>query len=59
METEEITDAVRDYLDADDWHYEYVAENAFIRAGVTLKCKLKSARLIIQFRKADYNVYMI
>ena len=59
MEIEEITDAVRDYLDADDWHYEYVAEHAFIRAGVTLKCKLKSARLIIQFRKTDYNVYMI
>ena len=59
METEAIADAVRDYLDADDWHYEYVAEHAFIRAGVTLKCKLKNARLIIQFRKTDYNVYMI
>ena len=35
MEIEEITDVVRDYLDADDWHYEYDAEHAFIRAGVT------------------------
>ena len=40
METEAMIDAVRDFLDADDWHYEYDAEHAFIRAGVTLKCKL-------------------
>ena len=59
METEEIIDAVRDYLDADDWHYEYDAERNVIRAGVELKCKLKNARMIIRFRKTDYNVYMI
>ncbi len=59
METEAIVDAVRDYLDADDWHYDYDAEHAFIRGGVALRCKLKNARLIIQFRKKDYNVYMI
>ena len=59
METEEIIDAVRDYLDADDWHYEYDAERNVIRAGVELKRKLKNARMIIRFRKTDYNVYMI
>ena len=59
METEEIIDAVRDYLDADDWHYEYEADRNIIRAGVALKCKLKNARMIIRFRKTDYNVYMI
>ncbi len=59
MEKEEIIDAVRDYLDADDWHYEYDAERNVIRAGVELKCKLKNARMIIRFRKTDYNVYMI
>ena len=59
MEKEEIIDAVRDYLDADDWHYDYDAERNVIRAGVELKCKLKNARMIIRFRKTDYNVYMI
>ena len=59
MEKEAIIDAVRDFLDADDWHYEYDAEHAFIRAGVTLKCKLKSARMFIRFRNTDYNVYMV
>ena len=59
METEAIVDAVRDFLDEDDWHYEYDAERNVIRANVTLKCKLKNARMIIRFRKTDYNVYMI
>ena len=59
MEKEAIIDAVRDFLDADDWHYEYDAEHSVIRAGVTLKCKLKSARMFIRFRDTDYNVYMV
>ena len=59
MEKEQIIDAVRDYLDADDWRYEYDAERNLIRAGVELKCKLKNARMVIRFRKTDYNVYMI
>ena len=59
METEAIIDAVRDFLDADDWHYEFDAEHSAIRAGVTLRCKLKNARMFIRFRKTDYNIYMI
>ena len=34
MEKEEIIDAVRDYLDADDWHYEYEADRNIIRASM-------------------------
>ena len=59
METEAIIDAVRDFLDADDWHYEFDAEHSVIRAGVTLRCKLKNARMFIRFRKTDYNVLMV
>ena len=59
METEAIIDAVRDFLDADDWHYEFDAEHGVIRAGVTLRCKLKNARMFIRFRKTDYNVLMV
>ncbi len=59
METEEMIDAVRDFLDADDWHYEFDAEHSVIRAGVTLRCKLKNARMFIRFRKNDYNVLMV
>ena len=59
METEAMIDAVRDFLDADDWHYEFDAEHSVIRAGVTLRCKLKNARMFIRFRKTDYNVLMV
>ena len=59
METEEMIDAVRDFLDADDWHYEFDAEHSVIRASVTLRCKLKNARMFIRFRKTDYNVLMV
>ena len=59
METEAMIDAVRDFLDADDWHYEFDAEHSVIRAGVTLRCKLKNARMFIRFRKNDYNVLMV
>ena len=59
METEAMIDAVRDFLDADDWHYEFDAEHNVIRAGVVLKCKMKHANMVIRFCQTDYNVYMI
>ena len=37
MEQEQIVDAIRDWLDGDDWHYEYDAEKHLIRMGITLK----------------------
>ena len=42
MEQEQIVDAIRDWLDEDDWHYEYIAEHHLIRMGVGLKSKLKN-----------------
>ncbi len=59
MDKEAIIDAVRDHLDEEDWHYEYDAEDPCIKAGIKLKCKLKSARMVIRFRDTDYNVIMI
>jgi len=50
MDQEQIVDALRDWLDGDDWHYEYDAENHVIRAGVNLECKLRNARVFIIVR---------
>ena len=47
MDQEQIVDALRDWLDGDNWHYEYDAENHVIRAGVNLDCKLRNARMFI------------
>ena len=50
MDQEQIVDAVRDWMDGDDWRYEYDAERHVIRAGITLDCKLRSARMFIPIR---------
>ena len=51
MDQEQIVDAVREWLDSDDWRYEYDAENHVIRAGITLDCKLRNARVFIPIRE--------
>ena len=58
MDSEEIVDAVRDFLDDDDWKYEYDAERKIIRADIILDCKLKHASLRIKVRETSYNVYI-
>ena len=50
MDQEQIVDALRDWLDGDDWHYEYDAEHHLIKAGINLDCKLRSARIFIPIR---------
>lgn len=58
MEQEQIVDAVRDWLDGDDWKYEYNAEKHLIKMGITLKSKIKSGRIFIDVRKDSYIVYL-
>lgn len=50
MDQEQIVDALRDWFDSDNWHYDYDAENHLIRTGITLDCKLRNARLFIPIR---------
>ena len=58
MEQEQIVDAIRDWLDGDDWHYEYDAEKHLIRMGITLKSRLKSGRFYIDIKDDCYAVYL-
>ena len=51
MDQEQIVDALRDWLDNDDWHYDYDAEHHVIRAGINLDCKLRNARMFIPIRE--------
>ena len=57
MDQEQIVDALRDWLDGDDWHYEYDAEHHVIRAGINLDCKLRKARIFIPIR--DDSSYIV
>ena len=58
MEQEQTVDAVRDWLDGDDWHYEYDAEKHLIKMGINLKSKIKSGRIFIDFKDDCYAVYL-
>ena len=59
MEQEEIIDAVRDWLDNDDWHYDFDAERTMIKTGINLKSKIKSSRILIDIKENSYIVYLI
>lgn len=56
MDTEQMIEAVRDFLDNDDWHYEFNAERQYIHMGVNLKCKLKKVRVFVDFKRHGYVV---
>lgn len=58
MDREQIVDAVRDWLDNNDWHYEYDAEKYLIKMGIKLKCKIKSARITVDIKASSYLVYV-
>ena len=58
MECEQIVDAVRDWLDGEDWHYEYDADRQVIRSGVSLSSKIKSCKILILFHDDSYTVYL-
>lgn len=59
MDREEIVDAIRDWLDEDDWRYEYDAEHHLIKMGITLKSKIKSGRIFVDIKEDSYAVYLI
>ena len=58
MNREQMVDAVRDWLDGDDWHYEYMAEKQLIKMGISLKSKIKSGTICIDFKEDCYLVYL-
>lgn len=59
MDPEKIVDTVRDWLDNEDWQYEYDAEKSIIKTGASLSCKLKTCSIIIQLQEDFYNVYAL
>lgn len=52
-----IANAIFDFLDNDNWHYDFDEANEVIRCGVSLKCKLQSTRLIIDLWEDKYLVF--
>jgi len=58
MEREQIIDAVRDWLDQDDWHYDFDAEDMTLTTGVGgLDSKIKKLSLLFLFKEDCYTLY--
>ena len=53
----ELIDQVRDYLDENDWNYEYMDMKNAILTGVNLKCKLQSTRMYFVFNDNGFTLY--
>lgn len=52
-----IYNAVVRFLEDDDWKYTFDAEKELIRAGVTLKNKLQSCKILVDLRDDRYSVF--
>ena len=59
MKRDAIIEAVRDWLDDDDWNYKFVAEKNYIKMGINLKSKLREAQIYIDFKEDCYIVYVV
>lgn len=51
-----LIDAVRDYLDKNDWNYEFESAKNIIRCGVNLECKLQSVKVYVLFNENGFTV---
>lgn len=58
MNQEQIVDAVRDWLNGDDWPYDYNAEKHLFKMSVGLKSKIKSGRIFVDVKDDCYVVYL-
>lgn len=57
VNVERMIDDVRNYLDENDWNYEYDAGMQLIRTGVSIKGKLQSVRMLIRFTEDGYSSF--
>ena len=57
MTKAELIDCVRDYLDSNDWNYDYNDMKGTIVSGVNLKSKLSSTKLFFVFNDNGVTIY--
>lgn len=56
---QKMIDLVRDYMDKEEWKYEYDSSENLINSGVTLKCKLQKVRIGMKFNEDGFTVVAI
>ena len=55
--SESIADAIREYLDNDDWHYKFDDERGVFTAGIAVGSKIQNVQLNIQVGEKDFTCY--
>ncbi len=53
----DIYNRIVSFLHDDDWKFDFDEQREVIKMGVSLKCKLKSTRVLIDLRDDKYIVY--
>ena len=59
MSKEEIRDALKEWLDGNQWHYQLATSSSVFYMGVLLKSAINRIRLIVDIRDGFYLVYAI
>jgi len=57
--SKEIADAIKTFLENDDWRYSFDENRGVFRFGLNLSGKLKHVHYLISVREDDYTVYAI
>jgi len=55
--SQDIYNRIVAFLHDDDWKFEFDEEREVIKMGVSLKCKLKNTRVLIDLREDKYIAY--
>lgn len=54
-----IQKAIENFFAKDDWKYEPMDENGIFRTGISLKSKVKSAKLYIDVKNQGYSIISV
>ena len=58
--SDEISESIRNFLEDDDWNFDFDDEEGSFRFGLNLRrCKFKSIKYYIKVRESDYVVYAV
>ncbi|MBR0485828.1 MAG: hypothetical protein IJJ69_13805 [Oscillospiraceae bacterium] len=55
----EIAEEIQQFLEQDDWHFEFLEEKGMFHFRVNVSGKLKKIEYVLQVREDDYLVYTI
>jgi len=55
----DMVSVMRNYLNRNDWHYEYHSDDKYISCGLNITCKLKSLRLLVDFNDYGFTNYAV